>query len=91
MLQPKKTKFRKQQKGRNRGVASRGNKVSFGEFGLRATSRGRINARQIENKGHGRFRLTPVAAGASHLHRSPGQRSPPRRRALASGPLLRPE
>ena len=48
MLQPKKTKFRKQSKGRNRGLASVGNKVSFGEFGLKATTRGRISARQIE-------------------------------------------
>ena len=48
MLQPKKTKFRKQAKGRNRGLASVGNKVSFGDFGLKATSRGRITARQIE-------------------------------------------
>jgi len=48
MLQPKRTKFRKQQKGRNRGYAGRGNKVSFGEFGLKATGRGRITARQIE-------------------------------------------
>lgn len=48
MLQPKRTKFRKQQKGRNRGLATSGNKVSFGEYGLRATSRGRITARQIE-------------------------------------------
>ena len=48
MLQPKRTKFRKQQKMRNRGLALRGNKVSFGEFGLQATSRGRITARQIE-------------------------------------------
>lgn len=48
MLQPKRTKFRKQQKGRNRGLALRGSKVSFGEFGLKATDRGRITARQIE-------------------------------------------
>ncbi len=48
MLQPKRTKFRKQQKGRNRGLASRGNRVSFGEFGLRAVGRGRLTARQIE-------------------------------------------
>ncbi len=48
MLQPKRTKFRKQHKGRNRGMAQRGNKVSFGEFGLQATTRGRITARQIE-------------------------------------------
>ncbi|MDX1512329.1 MAG: 50S ribosomal protein L16 [Gammaproteobacteria bacterium] len=48
MLQPKRTKFRKQQKGRNRGKALVGNKVSFGEYGLRAVTRGRITARQIE-------------------------------------------
>jgi len=48
MLQPKRTKFRKQQKGRNRGLAVRGSKVSFGEFGLKATERGRLTARQIE-------------------------------------------
>ena len=48
MLQPKRSKFRKQQKGRNRGLASRGNQVSFGEFGLKATTRGRITAREIE-------------------------------------------
>jgi large subunit ribosomal protein L16 len=48
MLQPKRTKFRKQHKGRNRGLAMCGNKVSFGEFGLKATSRGRLTSRQIE-------------------------------------------
>ena len=48
MLQPKRTKFRKQQKGRNRGIATSGQKVSFGEFGLKCTTRGRITARQIE-------------------------------------------
>jgi large subunit ribosomal protein L16 len=48
MLQPKKTKFRKQHKGRNRGLAQRGNKVSFGEYGLKTLERGRITARQIE-------------------------------------------
>lgn len=48
MLQPKRTKFRKQFKGRNRGIATNGNKVSFGEFGLKAADRGRITARQIE-------------------------------------------
>ncbi len=48
MLQPKRTKFRKMHKGRNTGLAQRGNKVSFGEFGLRATGRGRLTARQIE-------------------------------------------
>ncbi|MDX2506555.1 MAG: 50S ribosomal protein L16 [Gammaproteobacteria bacterium] len=49
MLQPKRTKFRKQMKGRNRGLALTGNKVSFGEFGLKSTSRGRLTARQIES------------------------------------------
>ncbi len=48
MLQPKRTKFRKQQKGRNRGKALVGNKVSFGDYGLKATTRGRLTARQIE-------------------------------------------
>jgi len=48
MLQPKRTKFRKVHKGRNRGLAQRGNKVSFGEYGLKATARGNITARQIE-------------------------------------------
>jgi large subunit ribosomal protein L16 len=49
MLQPKRTKFRKQFKGRNRGLATNGNKVSFGQYGLQATERGRITARQIES------------------------------------------
>ena len=49
MLQPKRTKFRKVQTGRNRGLAQRGNKVSFGEFGLKATTRGRLTSRQIES------------------------------------------
>jgi large subunit ribosomal protein L16 len=48
MLQPKRTKFRKMQKGRNRGLAQVGNKVSFGEFGLKSLERGRITSRQIE-------------------------------------------
>jgi large subunit ribosomal protein L16 len=48
MLQPKRTKFRKQQKGRNRGIATVGNRVSFGEYGIKATTRGRVTARQIE-------------------------------------------
>jgi large subunit ribosomal protein L16 len=48
MLQPKRTKFRKQMKGRNRGLANRGNKISFGEYGLKAVGRGRLTARQIE-------------------------------------------
>ena len=48
MLQPKNRKFRKDFKGRNRGMASRGNKVSFGDFGIKAVEFGRITARQIE-------------------------------------------
>ncbi|MCK5889046.1 MAG: 50S ribosomal protein L16 [Methylococcales bacterium] len=48
MLQPKRTKFRKQHKGRNNGVAVKGSSVSFGEYGLKSVSRGRITARQIE-------------------------------------------
>ena len=48
MLQPTRRKYRKEQKGRNTGLATRGAKVSFGEFGLKATGRGRLTARQIE-------------------------------------------
>ncbi len=48
MLQPKRTKFRKQFKGRNRGLAVAGSSVSFGDFGLRSAERGRLTARQIE-------------------------------------------
>ena len=48
MLQPARTKYRKQQKGRNTGISTRGAKVSFGEFGLKAVERGRLTARQIE-------------------------------------------
>ena len=49
MLQPKRTKFRKQNKGSNRGLAHRGSTVSFGEFALKAVGRGRMTARQIES------------------------------------------
>ncbi len=48
MLQPKRTKYRKQQKGRNRGLAYRGSTVDFGSFGLKALERGRLTSRQIE-------------------------------------------
>jgi large subunit ribosomal protein L16 len=48
MLSPKRTKFRKMQKGNNRGVAARGSDVSFGDFGMQATECGRVTARQIE-------------------------------------------
>ena len=47
-LMPKKTKFRKMQKGRNRGKATRGNVVNEGEFGIQATSAGWITSNQIE-------------------------------------------
>lgn len=55
MLSPKKVKHRKVQKGRMRGVASRGNTVSFGEYGLQAMNCGFVTARQIEA---GRIALT---------------------------------
>ncbi|TSA22427.1 MAG: 50S ribosomal protein L16 [Betaproteobacteria bacterium] len=48
MLQPARRKFRKEQKGRNKGLATRGSSVSFGDFGLKAMGRGRLTARQIE-------------------------------------------
>ena len=48
MLMPKRTKYRKQQKGRNRGKSHRGNSLAFGTFGLKAIEHGRINSRQIE-------------------------------------------
>ncbi len=48
MMQPKRTKYRKQMKGRNRGLATTGNKVSFGEFGLQSLELGQVTARQIE-------------------------------------------
>ncbi|MBO4330193.1 MAG: 50S ribosomal protein L16 [Rhodocyclaceae bacterium] len=48
MLQPARRKYRKEQKGRNTGIATRGNTVAFGDFGLKSTSRGRLTARQIE-------------------------------------------
>lgn len=49
MLQPKRTKYRKQQKGRNRGLATRGSQIAFGSFGLKAVTPGRITSRQIES------------------------------------------
>lgn len=48
MMQPKRTKYRKQFKGRNAGLAQRGNTVAFGDYGLKATSRARMTAREIE-------------------------------------------
>ena len=49
MLQPAPRKYRKEQKGRNTGIATRGNTVAFGDFGLKSTDRGRLTARQIES------------------------------------------
>jgi len=49
MLQPKRTKYRKQHKGRNTGLAYKGSKVSFGRLGLKATTQGRITSRQLES------------------------------------------
>ena len=65
MLQPKRTKFRKQMKGRNRGLAHRGSMVSFGEYGLKATGRGRLTARQIEDFGD--IELVHAAGGSEQL------------------------
>ena len=48
MLMPKRTKWRKQQKGRNRGKSFRGNKIEFGDIAIKAVEAGRINSRQIE-------------------------------------------
>ena len=49
MLQPARRKYRKEHKGRNTGIATRGNTVAFGDFGLKSTDRGRLTARQIES------------------------------------------
>ena len=49
MLQPARRKYRKEHKGRNTGIATRGNSVAFGDFGLKSTDRGRLTARQIES------------------------------------------
>ena len=48
MLSPKRTKFRKMQKGNNRGIATAGSDVSFGDFGLQAAEPARLTSRQIE-------------------------------------------
>src|SRR6187397_3126849 len=59
MLQPARRKYRKEQKGRNKGVATRGAKVSFGEFGLKALTRGRLMARHIKRGGRVWIRIFP--------------------------------
>ena len=65
MLQPKRTKFRKQQKGKNRGIAWRGSDVSFGDFGLQASEPARLTSRQIA-------RLPLPAATLNDLSQTPG-------------------
>ena len=91
MLQPKRTKYRKQFKGRNAGLALRGSTVSFGEFGLKATSRARMTAREIEaaRRAMARYvkrggqiwiRVFPRRADQQEAARSPhGQRQGQRR------------
>ena len=70
MLQPSRRKYRKEQKGRNTGLATRGATVAFGEYGLKATARGRLTARQIESA----RRAPPHQAGRPHLDPDlPGQ------------------
>lgn len=49
MLQPKRTTYRKQQKGKNRGIAWKGSDISFGSFALKSLENGRITSRQIES------------------------------------------
>ena len=63
MLQPARRKYRKEQKGRNKGVATVGNKVSFGEYGLKAIGRGRLTARQL-----------PASTSRPARSRRPGER-----------------
>lgn len=65
MLQPARRKYRKEQKGRNTGLATRGADVSFGEFGLKATTRGRLTSRQIEAARRAMTRH--IKKGWSHL------------------------
>ena len=64
MLQPARRKYRKEQKGRNTGIATRGNTVAFGDFGLKCTDRGRLTARQIEAPRPGPPAAPPDGGGA---------------------------
>ena len=64
MLSPKRTKFRKQQRGRMRGVATRGNKIAFGQFALQAQDCGWVTSRQIEAS---RRAMTRYAVSYTHL------------------------
>ena len=59
MMQPKRTKYRKQFKGDNAGLAQRGNSVAFGEFGLKATERARLTARAVKRGGQIWIRVFP--------------------------------
>src|SRR3954464_387374 len=86
MLQPARRKYRKEQKGRNKGVATRGAKVSFGEFGLKAIARGRLTARQIEAA----RRATPPH-GAPERGRRAGPGRPTQAGAAASGSASSPK
>ena len=65
MLQPKRTKFRKQMKGRNRGLALRGSKVSFGEYGLQVLEGGWLSAEALEA---GRVTVAQFMRGEGRLY-----------------------
>jgi large subunit ribosomal protein L16 len=67
MLQPARRKFRKEQKGRNTGIATRGANVSFGDFGLKATERGRLTARHLASREARRPHLDPHLPGQADL------------------------
>ena len=79
MMQPKRTKFRKQFKGRIAGSAQRGNSVAFGEYGLKATDRARMTAREIEAARRAISRYVKrggrSGSGCSRTCRSPRSRS----------------
>jgi Ribosomal protein L16/L10E len=75
MLQPARRKFRKEHKGRNTGVATRGNSVAFGDFGLKSTDRGRLTARQIEAARRA-ISVTSSVAAVSGFVCSPTSQSP---------------
>ena len=74
MLQPARRKYRKEQKGRNTGIATRGNTVAFGEYGLKSTDRGRLTARHFAPRQARRPHLDPCVSGQAHFHQA--RRSP---------------
>ncbi len=84
MLQPARRKYRKEQKGRNRGIATRGNKVSFGEYGLKATTRGRLTARQIEAARRAMSRARACSYSSSTMTPAPSPMTKPSR-SLSQG------